>query len=184
MGGMAASGRIGAVHASQFGGGVWGMLMCFRFVCSGERVSPTDGLFVGGVIRSAGATTDRDVVNLPVLAMHQDRPASATDKIDGVVTRVEDRRHVNGAADEGGRDKFEADARVRGHRGSPTTGRSATTLSHRTPDVGDGDHGSPMPGRCLANIDHNGRNSRVMTPIGCVSDSDQTSRPFGRKPAR
>ncbi len=42
------------------------------------------GLLVGGVERSARETVDRDVVNLPVLRLHQQCSAVPTDKIDGV----------------------------------------------------------------------------------------------------
>jgi hypothetical protein len=74
-------------------------------------------------------------VNLPVLAMHQDRLASATDEIDGVVARVEDRRHVNGTADEGWRDKLEAGARVRVHRGVPDDRRERYDSQSPTPEA-------------------------------------------------
>jgi len=37
--------------------------------------------FVGGVQRSAGEAVDRDVVNMPVLGLHQQRPAVTTEKI-------------------------------------------------------------------------------------------------------
>src|SRR6188472_1092130 len=42
-------------------------------------------LLVGRVERSTRETVDRYVVNLPVLGLHQQRPAVPTKKIDGVV---------------------------------------------------------------------------------------------------
>ena len=52
---------------------------------------------------------DRNVVNLAALAVHQQGLTVAADKIDGVITRVEDRRHFDNAAHEWWGDKFQAE---------------------------------------------------------------------------
>jgi len=59
---------------------------------------------------------DRDVVNLAVLAVHQNRSAFTADKINGVIAGIEDRRHVDSATDERWGDEFETEASMRAHR--------------------------------------------------------------------
>jgi hypothetical protein len=54
-------------------------------------------------------------MNLVVIAVHQQRFALAADKLDGVVARVEDRRHLEHAADEWRGNEFEAETSVRSH---------------------------------------------------------------------
>jgi hypothetical protein len=59
---------------------------------------------------------DRYVVHLAVLAIHQQHPAIPADKIDGVITRVEDRRDFENVTDEWWGDEFETETRMRAHR--------------------------------------------------------------------
>ena len=65
-----------------------------------DEAANEGGLLVRVVERSASKTVDRDVVNLPVLGLHQQRPAVTTEKIDGVVAGVEDRRDFEHATRE------------------------------------------------------------------------------------
>jgi len=79
------------------------------------RAANEGGLLVRGVERSAGETVDRDVVNLPVLGLHQQRPAVTTEKIDGVVAGVEDRRDFEHATRERRCNDFKAGTSMRTH---------------------------------------------------------------------
>src|SRR6476469_794034 len=87
---------------------------------------------VGGVERSAGETVDRDVVNLPVLRLHQQCSAVPTDKIDGVVAGVEDRRNLEDATREGWRNQFEIGTSMRTHRCLPAYRRERYSVSQST----------------------------------------------------
>ena len=64
-------------------------------------------LLIRGVVRPASKTMDRDVMYLVVLAVHQEGVTVAADKINGVIARIEDRRHVDSATDERWDDQFE-----------------------------------------------------------------------------
>ena len=95
-------------------------------------------LLIRGVVRPTSEAMDRNVVNLAALAVHQQGLTVAADKIDGVITRVEDRRHFDNAAHEWWGDKFQAETSMEAHNVSPcTTGGSATTsLSQPAPTKG------------------------------------------------
>jgi hypothetical protein len=116
-------------------------------------------LLVRGVVQAASEAMNRDVVDLVVLGLHQQRVAIPTDEIDGVIAGVEDRRHLDNAPDEGWGDEFEAGTRMGVHRCSPSYRRERyRTLSHRgLRPMSVMAYDGSMPDDCLINTDHNGR---------------------------
>src|ERR1043166_2642684 len=81
-----------------------------------KAIRRTRRSFVCRVVRSTSETVDPDVVNLAALAVHQNRSAFTADKINGGVTGIEDRRHVDSATDERWGDEFETETSMRAHR--------------------------------------------------------------------
>jgi hypothetical protein len=81
---------------------------------------------------------DRDVVNLAVLALHEQRVAIPTDKIDGVIAGVENRGHLENAIDEWWGDEFEAETSVGAHGVLPCVYRREPYSVSQSPTLGAG----------------------------------------------
>jgi hypothetical protein len=129
-------------------------------------------------------------MNLVVLAMHQHRIAVATDKIDGVIACVENRRDFKDTADERRGNEFKTETRMRSHRFSPVMQAGALSDSQSpacltqcpAPMIS---HHQTMLDRKLSEIAHNQKTAdrgpsavqsgigRHIGGMGAASDNDE-----------